>query len=117
MITNVFPMFRPILKNNRRIGAILSNLSPMKFVGQIFQSNSCPMNFICQKKIYPMTFKGMTMIVKQVDQSTLSNELFEGHLRKFVQANLSNNLLEDLLDDFYPTDFYWTFIGSERFIY
>ena len=57
------------------------------------------------------------MIVKQVDQSTLSNELFERHLRKFVQANLSNDLLEDLLDDFCPIGFHWTVVGSERLIY
>ena len=57
------------------------------------------------------------MIIKQVDQSTLSNELFEGHLRKFIQANLSNDLLDDLFDDFCPIGFYWMFIGSEKFIY
>ena len=57
------------------------------------------------------------MIVKQIDQSTLSNELFEGHLRKFVQAILSNDLLDDSLDDFCQTSFHWMFVGSERLIY
>ena len=64
-----------------------------------------------------MTFKGVTIPVKQVDQSHLSNKLFDMPLIKFVQANLSNDLLEDLLDDFYPIGFHWTFIGSERLIY
>ena len=55
-----------------------------------------------------MTLKGITMLVKQIDQSTLSNELFDEHLRKFVQAILSNDLLGDSLDDFCPIGFHWT---------
>ena len=57
------------------------------------------------------------MLVKQIDQSTLSNRLFEGHLRKFVQLNLSNDLLEDLLDDFCPIGFHLMSIGVEIFKY
>ena len=38
-------------------------------------------------------------------------------LMKIVQVNLSNDLLDDLLDDFCPIGFYWMGIGYKRFKY